>query len=153
MIRPTGPKPSPRHSQDRIDNDGHYEPGNLHWGTPEQQVHNQRSRCPPKSGIKGVYKNGHRFYAIIRIDGGTSTRLFHTADEAAAAYQEAARSRGVVMPANEAGAQFRGAGTIKWVKPRRLIISGRPVSLRSWKMISGICCNSWRPSWAFRRRS
>ena len=41
------------------------------------------------------------------------------------------------MPANEAGvqfrearAQFRGAGTIKWVKPRRLIITGRPVSLR-----------------------
>ena len=43
------------------------------------------------------------------------------------------------MPANEAGAQFRGAGTIKWVKPRRLIISGRPVSLRLeddfWNML------------------
>jgi predicted DNA-binding ribbon-helix-helix protein len=30
----------------------------------------------------------------------------------------------------EARAQFRGAGTIQWVKPRRLIVSGRPVSLR-----------------------
>jgi predicted DNA-binding ribbon-helix-helix protein len=34
------------------------------------------------------------------------------------------------MPVNEARAQFRGAGTIIWVKPRRLIIAGRPKSLR-----------------------
>ncbi len=36
-------RPSPRHSVDRIDNDGHYEPGNVRWVTQKEQTRNQRS--------------------------------------------------------------------------------------------------------------
>jgi len=37
-----GPRPSPKHSIDRKNNEGNYEPGNLKWSTPSQQRQNQR---------------------------------------------------------------------------------------------------------------
>ncbi len=38
-----GLKPSPQHSVDRINNAGHYEPGNLRWATTTEQNRNQSS--------------------------------------------------------------------------------------------------------------
>jgi hypothetical protein len=43
-----GSKPSHGHSLDRIRNDGHYEPGNVHWATGKEQRANQRPHRPPK---------------------------------------------------------------------------------------------------------
>ena len=38
-----GPRPSLKHSVDRMDNNGHYEPGNVRWALHKDQCRNRRS--------------------------------------------------------------------------------------------------------------
>lgn len=52
-----GARPSPKHSIERINNDGNYEPSNCKWATQTEQNFNQRLRKENKSGFRGVAKS------------------------------------------------------------------------------------------------
>lgn len=52
-----GEKPSPKHSIDRINNDGNYEPDNCKWSTQSEQTVNSRHALS-KSGHKYIHNIG-----------------------------------------------------------------------------------------------
>jgi len=52
VIDNIGDRPNKNYSIDRIDNNRHYEPGNLRWATKEEQNRNKRAYCGNQYGYR-----------------------------------------------------------------------------------------------------
>lgn len=86
-----GARPSEKHSIDRINNNGHYEPGNVRWALPSTQVINRRTFKKNTSGYTGVIFdiNSKKYRSMIQVN----KKLIHlgsfkTPEEAAIARDE-----------------------------------------------------------------
>lgn len=54
FIEDVGRKPSEKHTLDRIDSTGNYEPNNVRWVLMVVQSRNTKNHCTNKTGIRGV---------------------------------------------------------------------------------------------------
>lgn len=62
-----GERPTSKHTIERIDVNGHYEPDNCKWATWYEQSHNRRARG--NSGQNGVCFKNNKWCADIRVKG------------------------------------------------------------------------------------
>lgn len=68
FIRDIGPRPSPEHSVDRIDTNGHYEPGNVRWATAAEQRRNtRRNRWLTVAGVTMCVADWARAAGVVKL--------------------------------------------------------------------------------------
>jgi hypothetical protein len=87
-----GSAPSEKHTVDRLDPNGNYEPGNVKWSDKTEQSINTRLRSDNKSGYKGVLfkKKQNKYGAYITIKSKQKwLGVFNTKEEAIKARKEA----------------------------------------------------------------
>ena len=92
FLKDMGTKPTGKHTIDRTDVNGNYEPSNCRWATKSTQTFNQGIRKNNTSGVRGVIwdKTRQKWRAEIKYAGRRQyLGRYKTKEEAQTAYAEA----------------------------------------------------------------
>lgn len=65
FFKELGTRPSRKHSLDRINNDGHYEKGNVRWATKEEQTENRR--ITPRAFYNGEIRTAKEISNLTNV--------------------------------------------------------------------------------------
>jgi hypothetical protein len=87
-----GKKPSPKHTLDRIDPKGNYEPGNVRWALRDVQSRNTKNHVTNTTGIRGVSWSRHKNKWRVAIYVNNKQKhigYFENINDAAAARKQA----------------------------------------------------------------
>lgn len=95
FLADVGARPSPKHSLDRIDPSGNYEPSNVRWVLHNVQTRNTRNHCTNKTGVRGVSWSAakNKWRAAIYVDNKQKHVGYFTTLDAAAEARKLAEER------------------------------------------------------------
>lgn len=91
FLEDMGERPSLKHTLDRIDVNGNYEPSNCRWVTWTEQANNRRMTSRNQSGVTGVswHKSANKWEASITVNyKKIYLGVFNTIEEAIKAREE-----------------------------------------------------------------
>lgn len=69
FLKDMGDRPSDKHSIDRIDNNGNYEPSNCKWSTRVEQNSNKGVYSNSSTGYVGISRSGDKYIVRKYING------------------------------------------------------------------------------------